>query len=105
MIDTLPSFIILDSGKRKLLELLSDSKWHRKFLGISVKTFDLMQELGFVRMRFYGDHYIEARITIKGRFLLKRGQCNLRYERNPKARNSRRIQVVEMEKDLMTFLA
>lgn len=105
MLSTLPTWVELTPKRKKLLELLSDGKWHRKFLDVGVKTFDLMQELGFVRMRcmdkkpWKTDNWsVEARITLKGRYLLKHGQCNLRYERDPKARDFRRIVVTEMEK-------
>ena len=74
-------------------------------MGIGIKTFDLMDELGFIRKRHIDkkpweteNWTVEARITLKGRFLLKRGQCNLRYEHNPKARDLRTISVVEMER-------
>ena len=101
----LPTFVELTPKRKKLLELLSDSKWHCKFLGIGVKTFDVMQELGFIRMRYIdkkphktSDWAVEARITMKGRFLLKHGQCNLRYTYNSKKRDFRTISVVEMKK-------
>ena len=88
-------WVELTSARKRLLELLSDGKWHRKFPGVGIKTFDLMQELGFIRKRHIDKNpwrtnnwTVEARITLKGRFLLKNEQCNLRYEYNPKARDS-----------------
>ena len=101
----LPTWVELTPARKRLLALLSNGKWHRKFPGIGIKTFDLMDELGFIRKRHIDkkpweteNWTVEARITLKGRFLLKRGQCNLRYEHNPKARDLRTISVVEMER-------
>ena len=99
--ELMPSWLALTPARKRLLELLSDGKWHRKFPGIGLGTYDMMQILGFVRQRFVdkkpektGNWFVEARITLKGRFLLKHGQCNLRYGQGPRWK----ITVVEMEK-------
>lgn len=99
----LPDYVELTPARKKLLELLSDGKWHRKFLGIGIRTFDLMQELGFIRMRHIDkkpwkttNWLVEARITMKGRFLLKNKRASMRYEDDPKNPLRRRITVAEM---------
>ena len=82
----LPTFINLTPKRKNLLEQLSDGKWHRKFPGIGVGTFDLMAELGFIRMRHIdkrpwktNNWTVEARITLRGRFLLKNKTATMRY--------------------------
>jgi len=99
----LPSYIELTSKRKKLLELLSDGKWHRKFPSIGIQTFDFMQELGFIRIRHIDKNpwktnnwTVEAHITLKGRFLLKKKCANMIYEYNPKTGN-RVIRITEME--------
>lgn len=100
--ELLPNFLELTPARKRLLRLLSDGVWHRKFPGIGVGTFDLMQELGFVQQRFIdkkpektGNWTVEARITPNGRFLLKHGQCNLRYGRQG---SKRTVTVAEMQR-------
>jgi hypothetical protein len=74
----LPSSVSLTPIRKKLLKQLSDGKWHRNFPEVGIKTFDLMRELGFIRVRHIdksprkiNNWAVEARITMKGRFLLK----------------------------------
>jgi len=92
----LPTFVDLTTKRKKLLEQLSDGKWHRKFPRIGIGTFDLMMELGFIRIRFLdkrphktNNWTVEARITMRGRFLLKNKTATMRY--------GRKITVQEME--------
>ena len=103
--DFLPTWIELTTARKRLLDLLSDGKWHQEFPNIGIQTFDLMQELDFIRKRHIdkkpwktNNWTVEARITLKGRFLLKHRQCNLRYEHNSKLPSFRKISVVEMER-------
>lgn len=94
--------------REKLLKLLSDGKWHRKFPGISAKTFIFMREFDFIRQRFFlaeknsqiiTMELMEARITPKGRFLLQHGHCNLRYEYNVDVGTIGKVDVIEMRRD------
>ncbi len=93
--DILPSYVWLTPARRKLLEQLKDGKWHRKFPGIGIGTFDLMMVLDFIQMRFIDKKRhpgrVEARITATGRYLLEHKQCNMRYE-------GRKITIAEMKK-------
>jgi len=73
----------LTPTRRKLLKILSDGKWHRKFQNIGIQTINLMVDQGYVRLRFFSvipgfpvsrsktSGFVEGKITPAGRKLFK----------------------------------
>ncbi len=85
----LPEVVNLTPSRKKLLEQLHDGRWHHKFPGIGIRTFDLMSILDFIDVKFSSKNpdktnnwKVKARITQKGRFLLKNKKATIVYGRD-----------------------
>ncbi len=80
---TIPESITLTPQRERLLQLLKDGKWHRKFLGIGKTTFDSMWRWGLLEWAYVSknpeksnNYAVKAQITAKGKYLLKHGSVS-----------------------------